>query len=54
MPSYLLQVYMEATERQNYPYYMKGMYIPLKGNMVKTWYFSSGSHAFATVHVLPT
>jgi hypothetical protein len=27
---------------------------PLRGNMVKTWIFPSGGHAFAVVHVLPT
>jgi hypothetical protein len=45
---------MEATKRRKYPYYMKGRYIPLMGNIVKSWYFSSASHAFAAVHVLPT
>jgi hypothetical protein len=36
------------------PLQLKRRYIPLRGNMVRTWIFSSGGHAFVAVRVLPT
>jgi hypothetical protein len=34
------------------PLELKGRYIPLMGNMVKTWIFSLGGHTFDVVCIL--
>jgi hypothetical protein len=46
--------YLQVGQMTTLPLELKWRYIPLMGTLVKTWYFSSGGHAFAIVCVLPT
>jgi hypothetical protein len=57
LPSNPRAIYMKSlrwSKMTTLPLQLKGRYTPLRGNLVKTWIFPSGGHAFAAVRVLPT
>jgi hypothetical protein len=57
LPSNPRAIYMKSLkwrQKTTLPLQLKERYIPLRGNMVKTWIFLAGGHAFSAVCFLST